>query len=948
MDVRLPNGTVIKGVPDDYSQEDVQDLALQNNLAYRVDFPDMKEPLSTPVSLDDPSSEHGLGFDPTIKEGSMVGVGLSHEDKPNNDAQTLINSPVGNVLQGFNELTADILGAPADLGNWINKQVGLSTTDNVTGGSESIKDLYRHLGIGVDAEEGMGKFIGKEVMANVLPTGAALNAVRTGAKMVGPISKFFKPVVAYTAKAPLASSLQALGISALSGAGGYSGGEMAEGEFGSAWKPTGQIVGSLVSSLAPTGAVSAVKAGAKGVRNIRAKGVDEREAAVAKLLQENMMPSSEASLDSLDTSINPSTFGNASTGQVLDDPKLMALQRAMENANTSNVQRAKDVRTGQRQSIKDGLNKFNDNATPEDISKIDEVLDTRIATVVRAVEERTGKAIANAKAAVERVKTTLGVEEVGQQTRKHLDAAYRFAKKQEQKLWQSVGGGKLDVTGVKNRATNILRDVLKSDDPNSIPRVLYEIAAYDESLVTVLPKTVEGLAGTKATTVKKLLQQNLWNDQESIKEVTRLRSRIQQDIRDAKDAGNNLKVSRLSELLGSLFDDIAPATFGGEEAMLRVDKARKFSKSMHEIFTDGPIGQVMGYKGNDLRVPAEQTMDKLLQPSQGKRGYQALLKMVEKSENGIPKVNAKVSEWLKAQFNAFTLNHETMVLDPAKAKGFLKKHESLLEEFPALREEFTQVGKTGTVAKAVQKRELNLTNRIKGETDAAKFTNGSPGVQLDAALDAKDPLKAVNKLIKEANKDPSGKALRGLKGSFFETMTKRIASTAKNTEGDMMEDIPSPEKLIRFVRTQSKVIKRLYGQAGLDLMLDVVKGASVSARTPKGAGSGPLSAEVHGVGRGLAGSIGVLIGTRIAKVLGGNELMIAAMGRKLGERQFTERMINSSRDELMVLLEDALYNPELARRLIIKANSMTPKDLVGLNRWAAFQQLGLTGDETDE
>ena len=38
MDVKLPNGTVIQGVPEDYSQSQVMELAIKNNLASPADF----------------------------------------------------------------------------------------------------------------------------------------------------------------------------------------------------------------------------------------------------------------------------------------------------------------------------------------------------------------------------------------------------------------------------------------------------------------------------------------------------------------------------------------------------------------------------------------------------------------------------------------------------------------------------------------------------------------------------------------------------------------------------------------------------------------------------------------------------------------------------------------------------------------------------------------------
>lgn len=65
MDVRLPNGTVVRNVPDDFSQDDLRSFAIQNKLATGADFG-----MSSDVSALIPTGGSGQG--PTAPAGTSV------------------------------------------------------------------------------------------------------------------------------------------------------------------------------------------------------------------------------------------------------------------------------------------------------------------------------------------------------------------------------------------------------------------------------------------------------------------------------------------------------------------------------------------------------------------------------------------------------------------------------------------------------------------------------------------------------------------------------------------------------------------------------------------------------------------------------------------------------------------------------------------------------------
>ena len=78
MDVRLPNGTVVKNVPDDFSQDALRAFAIQNKLATGADFgmsSDASALIPTGGSGQGPTAPAGTSVEPrTLTQAALEGA----------------------------------------------------------------------------------------------------------------------------------------------------------------------------------------------------------------------------------------------------------------------------------------------------------------------------------------------------------------------------------------------------------------------------------------------------------------------------------------------------------------------------------------------------------------------------------------------------------------------------------------------------------------------------------------------------------------------------------------------------------------------------------------------------------------------------------------------------------------------------------------------------------
>lgn len=912
MDIRLPNGHVIKNVPENVSKEEVKQKAIAMGLATAEDFSATPSPVT-----DDRSMATALD---------------------NVEGEESLNKFAG----GINDAIASTLGMPVDAANWLLKAVGVRDENQYSvGSSESIKDFMQYMGLTeeqttADPTTISGR-IGQEVGYSLAPQTAALGLAARSAQMAGRISQYFKPVVSYAAQSPLASSLATLGISLPAGAGGYVGGELAENLGGEGYRATGDIAGTIGASGLTALGVAAGKAGANLIKQATVGDREQELRAAGGVLSSYMSPESKGRI--LTGDLDTPKRGQASTGQVVDDPMLLDLQRTLEKSGPERARgRGEIFRAGQSEKLKEGLTAFGGRVSEKDMGITRDFFNTRIENTVGRIEERLSSAIDKAKTATQNATNNLSVEDVSATVSKYLDSAYDYTKKLETEIWNKVGNGKFDTTAVRERATDILRNVSKNELQDVEP-VLFEIANKDVSILKKFPKTVSGVESPQVKKTKKLLDVVGLNKVESVEEVQKLKSRIGKLITKAKKNDENNKARLLTQVYDSILNDIQPATFGARDVQDRLENARKFSASLHETFNKGAIGKIRGldYK-QELKVAPEKMMDRLLAPDQRGLGYQALIKTANGDPIKIQSIQDNTQEFLKAKFKAVTTDDVTGAFNNNAAKKFINDNAKVLDEFPELKRIMSNAFEANNMVNNISRASSNRIERVRNASAASKLIKGEVGIQLENVFKSNTPRRDLNMLRAAAAKDRTGKAMKGLKGAFYEAMIGRVV---KN-------DAVDAKTLNTFLNNNEDLVRILYKDRGVQLLREIAKGASIGARGPqsRNVNVATIANERAKTLKDVGGSLGVLIGSRLGKILGTNELLIASKARSMTENRLSKWLLNGELDTIMVLVEDALYNPELAGYLLKK--SLSPKEVMNANKYAVIQEILKTAGPVDD
>lgn len=111
MDVRLPNGNIIRNVPDSVSQAEVQQLAIQNGLATEADFRAAIQDVNTPATPRADFRAEAARKGPAETVGVISGVGPLVEPFNTMGIPFPLNIPLR--MAGFDETRRSLFGQPA-------------------------------------------------------------------------------------------------------------------------------------------------------------------------------------------------------------------------------------------------------------------------------------------------------------------------------------------------------------------------------------------------------------------------------------------------------------------------------------------------------------------------------------------------------------------------------------------------------------------------------------------------------------------------------------------------------------------------------------------------------------------------------------------------------------------------------------------------------------------
>lgn len=357
----------------------------------------------------------------------------------------------------------------------------------------------------------------------------------------------------------------------------------------------------------------------------------------------------------------------------------------------------------------------------------------------------------------------------------------------------------------------------------------------------------------------------------------------------------NTGIAKRKEMLAN----IQPA----EDVATAYKTAKDVSKARFAQFGRGAVNEVMqaGNQASGQRLQDSAIARKFLQPENADGLITAI---------GKPQAAQAMQGHFADDLISKVQNPQTGELVPAKLAQWLKQNGPALDKY-GIKGQFETVNAAHQALDAAKQAETAF-----NKTVAAKMLNADPQQAIAAAMGGAEGLSAKNtgaimaKLMKQVEGNPQ--AVDGLKNGFKDFIINLVETTKKTISGD---NSISPASIQKALAKYEPAMNVLYKDSPQQLkaLKDIQKAVEIqgrSAASPVGGGSD--TAENQAISKAL--------GFIIDKVPGVNTTLKLA---KLG----LSAVKNMNAEEVNTLVAKALYDPELAKTLMMAAKGQAPKEV---------------------
>ena len=871
--------------------------------------------------LDEPVKDSNWDMSDAV-EGSPLGteidLSVAAEQRPL--WKKYGTDPVGEFFGGINYTLASAIDVPWQIGREAHQLIHPHDEDDPVAGKNAIYDLFDWAKLTSGEPEGYAGQMGEEAawnLASLAPVGAAARGTQF-------TYGWFEPLIQFVRNRPMTAVLTDLGLSVPMGAGAEFG-EQVGGETG---KQLGRIAGSTVLA-APYLGYAALRGAFNKIRGLKGLGMTggAREAITADTLTAAMTKEQVAALRAGEFE-TPTLGGPFTTSEVLDAGGLGRLRAAIvEQGGASQGDELRFIQAREDALIAELRALRGDEAQPE--ARI--FIANQIEAALARIEAEKTKDLAAAQVRINRTVPNQSPEVASKIARNELDKAHAAARIEEDRIWKLIGDGRFNTDAIVQRARDIVA---------AAPRLSGEGGKAD------LPTAILEIAGREAVIgpdgkVIKEAQESTLNTVETIKEIAALSSRINEDIRQAYNAGKPNLARLLGQLRNSIYDDIVPVS-GADTAGL--EEARAFSRVINDKFNSGPVGSV---RKTDVRgaekVNPELTLEKFVTKGQsGRVAVQKLRQAFQETNVGggdlphsrLPQntepMDKQIRIYLKNLFAAATDGRYGF--DPEAARKFVRDY-PVLDLYPALRDQMLDARRAAILMDEVSTAAKNRTTSIQSQSVASRVTDSEIPIRVSALYSEKNPIQSTRELMREAATDATGEATTGVRNAYFDYMVDKMVRVVGE------RDVLNPKSAVNFVsnKTNRAIIKTIYGEDGLRLMDAIIKGMTYQGR-------GKAFRSVRGkeggksVARDFAGNLGTLMGVRLLTRITKHSLLAAGVGKKYALRAF-DWVTTMPQDDVMVILQKALDDPEFARLLLIPARRFTDAKAMHLYKYAVFKDM---------
>ncbi|MDB4453706.1 hypothetical protein N9123_02170 [Pseudomonadales bacterium] len=789
---------------------------------------------------------------------------------------------VGNLLDLPGGLLNIATGAdPSDLRyvqpfsqNFLGLDTGRLFDPSRQPGSDELKESLRPLGVGLEFAAGV---IGPQALINkyaqiAAPAIRSTPFVKGGQQALAPTNLVRQPLPTgfqsvggsiAQQQTGRAGNLMAGGVGVLSGVGAFGASNLSDGS------PLAEAAGAIGLPIA---ALIGVRSGA-GLYSLAktSKDLVGKKAVTESAIDQMATHATDFKKSILTVKKNLAEGKTGDLGVLSEDPGLMSFVKLMRSKGSPSKTQAKFSTQAVELDEKSSRQLLTDlqGVTDETADAFfSDFIKWREQGLAKAIQGQADNARLEAKSAMERAGTALAlsVDEAAQIASKQADEAAEAATTGLNKLWDAVPDPFVNRANVEKAAKSFLnRAALDTDQ---------EVVA----------------AGKTLDPYFKALLNTAQKGRVPAREIIKFRSNMLQVTR-------NLKAKNESNAaLQKLADDAQEQILGvleNSKASVAYRRAANETKKVHDIFKRGDIDftdtQTIGKRMLGVGEGGAERVDQIAKAA----GYNEGL------------IGA-ADDYVRAAFANAAIKDGVVV--PKSAEAFLKKHQSYLAQPQnrQLRAELEDAAFTQKATDALIAKQSQFTS----ERAAAAFNTFSllddPVRAVQSVLRNKQPRKAMNLLVRQAAKDPTGDALEGLRRTFVKTLIQK-ASGQKVGVSEILEGPVGKLKGATAYDDMKPVLNDLFGDS--PEQLKVIDDVFSQIKNIQRASSAPAAADSV-VERVAFDSMLQYIGIRAAPIVskgsGAGALSIAGKASSIMKKLFSER----PKQQAYQIIEELMVNPE--------------------------------------
>lgn len=653
------------------------------------------------------------------------------------------------ALNTVNEGIARGLGAPVDLVAAGLDRLGLDTGDAPLGGSESIRRGMRAIGsdpIDRDPETwGERALMGAGEGAGVLlPAGAIGRGLQAAGGLAGRAGDtLMRPFVSTPARA--------MGAEVAAGAGARVGGEAAARGAESdnpLIRAGGELAGGLAAAAGPGAALRTAGRVAQSlpvtgavIRGVKGAVAPFTEAG-ARVRAEDRVRGLVADPEATVRALEGDSIGGLTPAQRANDPNLLALERTVMDANPSMRDELVERQAESTRTLRDEFDAPADGATTDEardfIAQRRETFRNRLTARLDAANER-------AQQRVQRLAPARRESENAVIVRQEIDRAYDSAVLQERSLWGRVP---------KNAAV-----------PTGATRAAYAeiLAETGRARAQDIPPEARDLLGSE----------DGFASTETVREMHALYSQLRQRAREAMSgaAPNENRARIANSIADAILEDLGATGGLPTNVGQSINEARAFSRVINEVFGQGTVGRLTSRQRNGGEAVAPEAS---LAGSVGSGGVRGAVAVDDIRGAVGGAADVPLDDYLRGRL--MDTASPRGQFRPERAEDFARYNRETLERFPELQGDIGAASTASRQAASQADRVKRMVSTLDNprENVGAAFLNAAPGDEIAAAVfQARNPVRAANQVRRQAAKDPSGRALDGVKGGFLDHLMRK-------------------------------------------------------------------------------------------------------------------------------------------------------------------------------